>query len=163
MPQLSQISEIYASQIFWLLLTFGFVFFVVGRGMVPKINETVESRDKKIAGDLAAARAVQDEADRIEEDYRQKQNEVRAEAQKVTQAAKDKGAKDAEGRLAKADGAIADKMAAAEASIKEATTKALSEIESVASDAASDLVAKLSGAKVSAAEAGKAVKAVLHG
>lgn len=163
MPQLSQIAEIYASQIFWLLLTFGFVFFVVGRGMVPKINETVDNRDKKIAGDLAAARAAQDEADRIEEDYRNRQNELRADAQKVTQAAKDKGAKDAEGRLAKADNAIAEKMAAAEASIKAATGKALAEIEGVATDAASDLVSKLSGAKVTADEAGKAVKAVLHG
>lgn len=163
MPQISQVLEIYASQIFWLLLTFGFVFFVVGRGMVPKINATVESRDQKIAGDLAAARAAQDEADRIEEDYRAHQNEVRAEAQKVTQAAKDKGAKDAEGRLAKADSVVVEKLAAAEASIKQATGKAMAEIESVAADAASDLVAKLSGAKVTAAEAGKAVKAVLHG
>lgn len=162
MPQISQVLEIYASQIFWLLLTFGFVFFVVGRGMVPKINATVESRDQKIAGDLAAARAAQDEADRIEEDYRARQNEVRAEAQKITLAAKDKGAKDAEGRLAKADGAVADKLAAAEATIRSATEKALGEIEGVAAEAASDLVAKLSGAKVTAQEAGKAVKAVLH-
>lgn len=163
MPQLSQIAEIYASQIFWLLVTFGFVFFVVGRGMVPKIAATVESRDQKIAGDLAAARAAQDEADRIEEEYRARQNDVRAEAQKITQAAKDKGAKDAEGRVQEADGTIATKMAAAEASIRSATDKALAEIEGVASDAASDLVAKLSGAKVTAAEASKAVKAVLHG
>lgn len=163
MPQLSQIAEIYASQIFWLLLTFGFVFFVVGRGMVPKINETVDNRDKKIAGDLAAARAAQDDADRIEEEYRNRQNELRADAQKVTQAAKDKSAKDAEGRLAKADSAIAEKMTAAEAAIKTASGKALTEIEGVATDAASDLVSKLSGAKVTAAEAGKAVKAVLHG
>ncbi len=163
MPQISQVLEIYASQIFWVLLTFGFIFFVVGRGMVPKINATVEHRDQKIAGDLAAARAAQDEADAIEEDYRVRQNEVRAEAQKVTLAAKDKGAKDAEARVAKADSAIADKLAAAEAAIRGATDKALGEIEGVATEAASDLVAKLSGAKVTAAEAGKAVKAVLHG
>ena len=162
MPQISQAFEIYASQIFWLLLTFGFVFFVVGRGMVPKINATVESRDNKIAGDLAAARAAQDEADRIEDDYRAKQNEVRAEAQKITLAAKDKGAKEAEAQLATADNAIADKVSAAETSIRSATEKALGEIESVAAEAASDLVAKLSGAKISAAEAGKAVKAALH-
>ena len=162
MPQISQAFEIYASQIFWLLLTFGFIFFVVGRGMVPKINATVESRDNKIAGDLAAARAAQDEADRIEDDYRAKQNEVRAEAQKITLAAKDKGAKEAEVQLATADSAIADKVSAAEASIRGAAEKALGEIESVAADAASDFVAKLSGAKISAAEAGKAVKAALH-
>ncbi len=163
MPQLAQASDIFASQLFWTLLCFGFLFFVVGRGMVPKINGTVQTRDQKIAGDLAAARAAQDEADRIEEDYRNRQNEVRAEAQKVTQAAKDKGAKDNEARVAKADSEIAGKLTAAESAIREATGKALSEIENVAADAAADLVSKLSGAKVTAAEAGKAVKAVLHG
>lgn len=162
MPQISQIAATYASQIFWLLLTFGFIFFVVGRGMLPKIESTVDARDAKIAGDLAAARAAQDDADRIEEEYRVRQNEVRAEAQKVTQAAKNKGAKDAEGRLAKADATVVDKMTAAESAIRSATTKALGEIESVAADAAGDLVAKLSGAKVTAVEAGKAVKAVLN-
>jgi F-type H+-transporting ATPase subunit b len=39
----------------------------------------------------------------------------------------------------------------------------MAEIESVAAEAASDLVAKLSGVKVGAADAKSAVKAVLHG
>ena len=40
MPQISQFAESWyaASQIFWVLLTFGFVFFVIGRGMLPKIT-----------------------------------------------------------------------------------------------------------------------------
>ncbi|RZM11681.1 MAG: ATPase, partial [Sphingomonas sp.] len=33
MPQLSQVAATYASQIFWLLVTFGLLYFVVGRGM----------------------------------------------------------------------------------------------------------------------------------
>ena len=36
MPQIAQISEIWSSQLFWLLITFGFVFFVIGKGMLPK-------------------------------------------------------------------------------------------------------------------------------
>ena len=33
MPQIQFLAETYASQIFWTLLTFGFVFFVIGLGM----------------------------------------------------------------------------------------------------------------------------------
>ena len=60
MPQISQLAATYASQIFWMLVFFGIVFFVVGRGMVPKVMATVEARDSQIAADLAAAGAAVD-------------------------------------------------------------------------------------------------------
>ena len=58
MPQIAQIAETYASQIFWMLLTFGFVFFVIGQGMVPKVQATADAHDAKITGDLDAAKAA---------------------------------------------------------------------------------------------------------
>ena len=70
MPQIAQIAETYASQIFWMLVTFGFVFFVIGRGMVPKVQATADARDAKITGDLDAAKAAFARADEAEADYR---------------------------------------------------------------------------------------------
>ncbi len=55
MPQISQISEIFASQLFWLIVSFGLIYLVVGRGMLPKIEATVDQRDRRISEDLAAA------------------------------------------------------------------------------------------------------------
>jgi len=49
MPQLNQLPEIFWSQLFWLVVVFGIIFFAIGRGMVPKIQSTVDARDKKIA------------------------------------------------------------------------------------------------------------------
>ncbi|RYY21935.1 MAG: ATPase, partial [Sphingomonadales bacterium] len=57
----------------------------------------------------------------------------------------------------------ADKLSAAEADVRAARTSAMAEIESVAAEAAGDLVAKLSGVKIASADAKAAVKAVLHG
>ena len=165
MPQISQFAENWdaASQIFWVLLTFGFVFFVIGRGMLPKIEATVDARDRKVADDLAAAKAAHAAADALEESYRQQSDASRAAAQKAVADAKDKAAKDAEKRLAKVDAELADKLSAAEADVRAARSSAMAEIESVAAEAAGDLVAKLSGVKVAAADAKAAVKAVLHG
>ena len=42
MPQLSQLGEVLLSQLFWLAIALGFIFFVIGRGMVPKIQATVD-------------------------------------------------------------------------------------------------------------------------
>lgn len=161
MPQISQIAATYASQVFWLLATFGFVFIVIGLGMLPKIESTVEARDNRISGDLSAAKAASARADEIEEEYRVKTNEDRAAAQKITLAAKDKAAKAAEKRLADADAKIAEKISAAEVKIAAATASAMTEIETIAAEAAQDMVAKVSGTKASTAAASKAVKAAL--
>ena len=56
--------------------------------------------------------------------------------------------------------AISEKLAAAEAALAEARKGAMAGIEKVAAEAAQDIVAKVSGAKVTAAKAGSAVKAV---
>ena len=64
MPQIEQLAATYASQIFWLLVFFGVVFFVIGRGAVPKVLSTMDGRDKQIADDLAAAEAARAAAER---------------------------------------------------------------------------------------------------
>lgn len=161
MPQIAQIAETYASQIFWLLLTFGFVFFVIGLGMVPKVQSTVDARDGKIADDLAQAKAAFARADEIEADYKAKSDASRAAAHQVTVEARLAATKAAELRLAEADTKIGAKLAEAEVEIRAATTSAMAEIESVAAEAAMDMVAKISGGKATAAAAKKAVKAAL--
>ena len=67
MPQIAQLAETWSSQVFWLLVFFGITFFVIGRGMVPKVMETVAQRDSQIAADLGAAKAARDAADEQEE------------------------------------------------------------------------------------------------
>lgn len=163
MPQIAQLAATYSSQIFWLLLTFGFVFFVIGLGMVPKVQSTVDARDAKIAEDLATAKASFARADELEEQNRARDAEARASAQAIVAAAKAKAAKDAEKKVATEDKKIAAKLAEAEDAIRAASAKALAEIEAVSAEAAQDMVARISGASVSAADAKKAVKAALNG
>jgi F-type H+-transporting ATPase subunit b len=161
MPQISQILETYASQFFWLLIVFGLIYFTIGRGMLPKIEANMDARDRKIADDLAAAEKARAEADNLEDGGSAAINEARAAAQVKANEAKAKAAKDAEARLAVADAEVGAKLAAAEADLAKASAKAMTSIESVAAEAAADIVAKVSGAKVSAAQAATAVKAVL--
>ncbi len=159
MPQISQIDATFASQLFWLIITFGLIYFVIGKGMLGKISGTVEARDKRISDDLEAAERARAAADETEEAYRAETEVNRAEALKVTQAAKQASALDSEKRVKAADAETQTKVADAEARLRTATNAALADIESVATDAAQDMVAKLSGARVSKADAAKAVKA----
>ena len=161
MPQIAQISEIFASQFFWLAIVFGLIYFVIGRSMLPKIEATVDARDRKIAEDLAEAERARARADEIEEAHRLETERSRAEAQKVTQAAKDAAAREREARVKAADAETATRVEAAEARIRAAADAAMAEIETVAAEAAQDMVQRLSGASVSREEAQNAVRAAL--
>ena len=158
MPQIAQLAETWSSQVFWLLVFFGLTFFVIGKGMVPKVMDTVAKRDGQIAEDLAAAKAARDAADEQEEAWRVKENENRAAAQAIVAKAKDEAAAKSEKKLKAAQTRIDKKLADAEARIGEARTAALAEVETVAAEAAQDIVKTLAGVAVTKPVAAKAVK-----
>ena len=164
MPQIAQMAEIWTSQLFWLLVIFGAVFFVVGRGMVPRVMDTVGMRDKQISDDLAAAQAARDAADEQEEAWRKRENDNRAAAQALVSEAKATSSKTTEARLAEVQGRLDTQLDEAEARIDAARAQAAAEIENVATEAAQDIVARLANVSVTQAEAGAAVrKAMAHG
>lgn len=162
MPQIAQLAETYASQIFWMLVFFGIVFFFIGRGMVPKVMATVDARDSQIASDLAAAEAARKAADAEEEAWRTQSNARRAEAQALMAQAKVDAAKTTELRLAKANAVIDARLTEAEGKLAAARSSAMGEIESVAAEAASDIVSRIAGVTVDAKAAQAAVKEALH-
>ena len=102
MPQIAQLSETYASQVFWLLIFFGLIFFVIGRGMVPRVMATVEARDAQITADLAAAESARRAADESEAAWVLQSARQRAEAQALIAKAQAEATHAAEVRLAEA-------------------------------------------------------------
>ena len=162
MPQLSQLSEVFLSQLFWLTIALGFIFFVIARGMVPKIQATVDQRESKIAGDLEQAQAARAAADQTEADWRERMDAARAEAARIAQEAKQKSAQQTEKKVKAAADKIDVKAKAAEAQIREALESARAEIEAVAADAAQEMIARLTGIMVERKEAAAAVKAELN-
>ena len=164
MPQIAQIGEIYASQLFWLAIFFGAIFIVIGLGMLPKIQSTVDARDAKIAADLEAARGARHAADGLEEGYRAEMDKSRAEAARLAAEAKASAAKATEQSVATADDAIGVRLDAAMARIGEARTAALAEIEAVTAEATEQLVGRVSGLTIDSATVRAAVaKELVHG
>jgi len=163
MPQIAQLAETYASQVFWMLVFFGFIFFFIGKGMVPKVMATVEARDRQVATDLAAADAARKAADAEEEAWRVQANKQRSEAQALIAKAKAEAAKATEARLAKANAVVDERLAQADVRIAAARDGALGEIEAVAGEAAGDIVSRLAGISIDAKTAQAAVKEALHG
>ena len=159
MPQINQLSEIFFSQLFWLAVVFGIIYFVIGRGMVPKIRGTVQAREKKIADDLARAEAARVQADETEAAWRARMDAARAEAARLSQEAKQESARETEARVKAAADKINLKVEKAEQKIRQSLSSARAEIETVAAEATRDMVKRLTGLAVGGNEAAAAVKA----
>jgi len=146
-----------------MLLIFGAVFFLVGRGMAPGVIETMEGRDQRISADLSAAEAARRDADAQDDAWKASAAKQRGEAQALIAAAKAEAAKPTEVRL----GHQAPKPKSAWLKLKPALQpRAMvhsAEIETVAADAAADIAARVAGLTVPADAARAAVKDVLHG
>ena len=162
MPQLSQLSEVYLSQFLWLAIALGFIFFVIARGMVPKIQATVDAREQRIAGDLEAAQAARAAADQTEAQWRERMDAARADAARIAQDAKQASAGDTEAKVKAAADKVSRKAEASQAKIREAVLAARAEIEAVAAQATREMVERLTGIEVDSKEAAAAVKAQLH-
>jgi F-type H+-transporting ATPase subunit b len=158
MPQIAQIASTYASQLFWLLVTFGLLYFVVGRTMVPKIVATVDQRDARIAGDLAAAEQARLAADRTEATWRAEMDAARSAAQAATSAAKARAAGAYEGQVKAADADLHERLVHHDLAIANAKADALANLSAVAAEAAQAMVAKLTGVEVGAEQAADAVR-----
>ena len=164
MPQLSQIGEIYASQLFWLAIVFALIYFGIGRAMVPKIERTIDDRSARVSGDLAAAEAAQAQARASEAAYHSGLDSARAQAFKAVTEAKTKAASAAEITVKAGDAAAATRLAEAATRIDIAKSGAAVEIEAATVDAVQDIVAKLSGVQIDRATVEQKVKAELaHG
>jgi F-type H+-transporting ATPase subunit b len=161
MPQINQLADVAYSQFFWLLLVLALIYFGIGRAMLPRIQSTVEARDRRIADDLAAAQAARAAADETEAAYRAGLEASRTEALKVAQAAKQSSARAAEERIRAANEATGQRVDEAEARIRAATQAALTKIEGVAAEAAREMVERLAGISVSDRDAAQAVKAAM--
>jgi len=157
MPQLDQLPLVYLSQWFWLAIVLVTIFVVVGLWIVPKVESTVDDRDGRIARDLEEAQRLQDQAEASEQAWRERMNAAHVEAQEATAAAKAKVTAKVDKQLAKVDAEIGQRLAVAEAELDSARRAALTEVEALAAEATQDIVARLAGAKVSAADARKAV------
>jgi F-type H+-transporting ATPase subunit b len=162
MPQIDQIVATYASQVFWLLVVFGLIYFVIAKGMLTKVGATVDARAKKIADDLEEAERAKAAAQAAEVTYLAEMNAARGDAGKINATAKAEAAADTDVKVKAAEAVAAKTLEAAEARIAAAKSQAMTGVAQVASDAASAIIAKLTGTSVGEADVASAVQASLR-
>lgn len=161
MPQIAQLASTYASQVFWMLVVFGIIYFGIAKTMLVKVESTMDSRDSKISDDLAAAEAAHKAAKEADEACQSRLAKVRSEAQARLQAAKEQASKDASQQNAAANADYDHRIDSARMRIADEKSKVMADLENIASDIAHDIVKQITGRSVPKEQISKAVAQVI--
>ena len=152
-----------ATQLFWLVITFGVLYFVLWKSILPKIAGVLDARQEKLDDDLDRAGAFKKEAEDILADYERSRAKTAAEAQARIRQASDELAAEAAAKTAELGAKLGAEMAVDEARIKSAKDAAVESLGAVAAEAAQAAVERLIGVKVDEASAQSAVAAAAQG
>ncbi len=158
LPQMN--AETYASQLFWLVLTFGFLLVVLSKVALPKIGSVIAARKDRITGDLETAERLRKEASDALAAYESALASARGRATTLADEKRKTVNAEMDRLKAAADAQTQTALTEAEARIEETRKRAAGHVQQVASEAAADIVERLIGEKVSSADALQAVQSI---
>src|SRR3954470_21836050 len=146
-------TETFPSQLFWLAITFGFLFTVLWRAAGPKINAAITNRRGAINGAIAEASKARAEAEAAQAGYEAALSGARARGNALAEETRQKLNAEIAKAKTDADARASDAMAAAEARIAQTRETPKGHVKTAARDAAIAIVERLTGDKVSAEDA----------
>jgi F-type H+-transporting ATPase subunit b len=150
-------TETYPSQLFWLAITFGFLFVVLWRAAGPRINAAITGRRQAINGAISEAAKARADTEAAQGAYEDALAKARTRANALAEETRQQLNAEIAKAKAQADAKAHEAMAAADARIASTRETAKAAVSSAARDAAIAIVERLTGDTISADEAAKAL------
>lgn len=138
-------STTFASQLFWLVIVFVVLYVLMAKVALPRLGGIIESRQKRIADDLAGAASLKAESDAAIAAYEKALAEARARAQTIANETRDKQAAAAEATRKRLEGELNAKLVEAEKTIAATKQAAMANVRGIAADATKAIVERLIG------------------
>ena len=170
-PKLPQLDvQTYASQIFWLIISFTVLYFLVAKVAMPRISEVLEERQERIEDDLDKAETLKKEAYVVRVEYEKALMLARERAHDATQQAKEEINRHgveveaiASKKMSKMLKEAEDRIGSARAQIIKGADAAADTIEkNVARTVVADTVRKMIGVDVSGEDVDRAIIASME-
>ena len=146
MPQLNP--EFWVSQIFWLTLTFGILYIVLSKAILPKISSNLELRKSQIQENIEAAEKQRIESDTKLKEYDDLILKSKIKAKNIYKDAREKVIKDINLKREVLDRQIDEEIKKAEKEIEVLKKNAPEKINKIAIETSSELIKKLIGAEI---------------
>jgi F-type H+-transporting ATPase subunit b len=153
----------FASQLFWLVIAFTLLYVLMAKVALPRVGGIIESRQKRIADDIAEAGKLKVQSDEAIAAYEKALADARARAQAIANETRDKQAAAAEATRKKLEAELNAKLAAAEETIATTKQAAMANVRGIAIDTAKAIVERLIGTEPSDKTVAAAVSDALKG
>jgi F-type H+-transporting ATPase subunit b len=135
----------YPGQLIWLALTFGFLYYMMAKVIVPRLSILLENRRVTIASDLDEAAGMRRRAEEAGAAYESSMAEARARAKAIAQETRDTLTAEADTRRKALEAELATRLAESEATIRTRTEEAMASVRGIAADTATAIVEHLTG------------------
>ena len=147
----------FAPQLVWLAITFGLLYLLLKRIVLPRVGEVIEERGDRIKRDLAQAEKLKSDTEQALANYEKALADARTQASSIAKGMRDKLTAEVDKERAKVEAQIAAKVAEAESRIIDTKSKALASVGDIAGEIAGAIVARLIGKEVSKDEVQRAL------
>lgn len=146
MPQLNP--EFWISQIFWLTLTFGTLYIILSKLILPKISANLELRKSQIQENIEAAEKQRKESEIKLKEYDEIILKSRIKANDIFKDSREKVIKDINIKKEALDKQIDEEIKKVEKEINQLKETSPEKINKIAIEISSDILKKLIGADV---------------
>jgi F-type H+-transporting ATPase subunit b len=143
LPQLD--SSHYPSQLLWLAISFGLLYLLLSRLLLPMVESALARRRRRIHADLAGARELEKQSEELAAAYEAALAEARGQASGIAADMRTRLNAEVEAERNRVDADVAARITAAEAEIQGTRRKALGEVETITTGLVGDIVNRLIG------------------
>ena len=146
MPQLDP--EFWFSQIFWLVITFGILYLVLSKIILPKISDNLETRKSQVLDNLELAEKQRNESEAKLKEFDNIILKSKIDAKNLFNESRKKLLDDINNKRQKLEEEIDKEVKIVESEIGELKKKSPEKINKIAIQTSSDLINQLIGANV---------------
>jgi F-type H+-transporting ATPase subunit b len=139
-------AQTFASQLFWLVIAFVLLYALMAKWALPRVAKIIESRQKRIEGDIAEAGKLKQQSEEALAAYEKALADARARAQAIANETRERETAAAEARRKALEAELKAKLAEAEKTIAATKQAAMANVRAIAEDAARAIVERLIGA-----------------
>ena len=141
MPQFNV--ESFPSQIFWLFISFGFLYMFVTFVILPRIRENIRLRKNKISNDIEIATATRNQTLKMIDEYNKKINDAKNKAKNIIKNSAKKTQEDFNNQIETVKNQIESKILNTEQKIKEQKQEIEKNIEETSENISKLIIEKI--------------------
>ena len=146
MPQLNP--EFWVSQIFWLTLTFGILYIILSKIILPKISANLELRKSQIQENIEAAEKQRNDSESKLKEFEDILIKSKLEAKNIFKETREKTLKDINSKKVILEKQIDEEINKAEQEINQLKMNAPEKINKISIETSSEMIKNLIGTEI---------------